>query len=901
MATVYDQAGKPTEIPDSQLQDALTSGQYGLPAGSQVPVSWDGELGTVPIEKFQDAVDGGAEVVSQADYAEAQRQAALQQDYGDFLHGAESFGIGALKEASLGASDFLVGRLGDEETKQSYRDIQEANPNANEAGRIFGIAAPIAADLATGGLATPELAAAEAARSGVSTARRVAEAANLPFNIVSKVGDVAKAGIRAVIGDEAESLGGQILQKGLAEAGKTAAEGALYSGGQTLGEESINEDPDLFGEKFMHSVGLGAIMGGDLGLGVGAYGKLLSAGISEIRREFAPEIAEKANSLLLDHLGISEDSDLSKKLADLADTPERAASNLREKLVGEGVISPGDTVEQTAIRARAARIGADEKLNDDYIRLDGELSRHPDASVQAMGPKISNLDEVIDNALPSSNFPGEKNPLGDNAADNMKAYIREKFDLRSQKIPVGYMGDLRDAAAAHIARQVGEASERITFGQAAQFSNELLEKMKTATGPTYDALERLQNGVSKMMESDAANVSQELWLAPLSEENLDKIEGMTPEQRDAAIESMEQHLPKARAAHEQFQKNLYTAKQMQLADEAATKVADKRAASGSHGVEEAIKHTIGHIGGVIGGGLLGHLAGHATFGAAPFAYAMGKKIVEERGKSTAVSALDKIATMGFVQKEVERQTAKVKKAVDSVFPAHLKSGGMDVDSFMEGVSSKSETNYERARDNAIRAAANAEPTLKVLQAQGISQHMPKMAAAFEKATLQSIAYLVQQIPQKSTAQDPLFPNAGDFAPTDQQQQEFLHKYNAVVNPVGVIKNVARGVAVPDEVDAFKATSPALYADVSQALQVKASKVTKMPPYAKVTNLKMFLGQHDQDSFVYDTGLQKNFVAPPPPPPSGGGAAARLSRPLQEFSEAHALSGQKSASKSGSIF
>lgn len=167
---LFDRKGKPVEVPDDQVPEALSSGAVGAPAGTRIPVRMDGTIGTVPIEKLTEALSSGAEVVPQSAYEAAELQAQYGDAKGKALAGTTEF----LNTATLGASDAAIGAVASKDFKRDIRKSREANPLTTGVATGLGIAAPIAADILSGGALTPELAAAAAERAAVRGAEGAA-------------------------------------------------------------------------------------------------------------------------------------------------------------------------------------------------------------------------------------------------------------------------------------------------------------------------------------------------------------------------------------------------------------------------------------------------------------------------------------------------------------------------------------------------------------------------------------------------------------------------------------------------------------------------------------------------------------------------------------------------------
>lgn len=156
-----------------------------------------GEVGSVPIENLSKALRGGAEIVSPQEY----EQADLQARYGDLKHQALALGTEALDTATLGASNAVIGGLGGKDVRETIRKSQEANPVSTGLGTAAGIIAPVVADVATGGAATPVVAGA-LERVGEKALVRAGEKALVEAGEHAAARELGQAG-RVVLGDVA--------------------------------------------------------------------------------------------------------------------------------------------------------------------------------------------------------------------------------------------------------------------------------------------------------------------------------------------------------------------------------------------------------------------------------------------------------------------------------------------------------------------------------------------------------------------------------------------------------------------------------------------------------------------------------------------------------------------------
>lgn len=247
---------QPVEVPDDQLHDALASGAVGAPVGTPIPVRMDGRVGAVPIENLGRAIAGGAEVVPQSVYDKAE----LQAQYGDAGHAAEALGAEALDTATLGLSNAAIGTIGGQGVRESIRKSQQAHPLATGVGTALGIAAPVAADVLSGGALTPEVAAAV----GEKVVARGAE--GLAARGVARAGEgvVARGAEAGAAGAAGEIGAGEALARvepaAAVRAPAPAVEGVLEDAPRGL----RGVGPEMQGEVVPNGPGLPAPAPGEL-------------------------------------------------------------------------------------------------------------------------------------------------------------------------------------------------------------------------------------------------------------------------------------------------------------------------------------------------------------------------------------------------------------------------------------------------------------------------------------------------------------------------------------------------------------------------------------------------------------------------------------------------------------
>lgn len=190
-----------------------------------------GELGTLskselPIAlKHRFTIPDNAEILAHNNHIEFGGTANALKTFGEAAAGTATFGTSRELENALHIT-----------TPEAQAGRAKEHPVARTLGDVTGIAAPLGA-----------------------------EAAGLKiFNPVAKI---------AGVGTEAGEIASQMAPEAIANMGRTgaqgAAEGLFYGAGQTINEHAMG-DPSVNGEKLLHNMGYGALLGGGVGGALGA-------------------------------------------------------------------------------------------------------------------------------------------------------------------------------------------------------------------------------------------------------------------------------------------------------------------------------------------------------------------------------------------------------------------------------------------------------------------------------------------------------------------------------------------------------------------------------------------------------------------------------------------------------
>lgn len=727
---LYTRDGKPVEVPDDQAADAIASGQLGAPRGTQVPVNWDGKVGTVPVENLPAAVGGGARVASQQELAQAQRQDYLEKEYGGPLGTAAAGGLGFADTATFGLAPAAAGALGGEGARKYIREVQEAHPTATTVGQVGGVIAPIIADVATAGAATPAVAGsvarigargaeaaleaarlAEAARAtatiarGAEVASEAARVANpsiltragqvlaAPQRALTAVGDVGEHVAQAVLGKEASSLAGQFVQKVGTMGVRGAMEGGAIGGLSNLSDQMLSEKPGVSGEKFLAAVGHGALLGGLLGGGLGAG----SVGLKAAIRAAEPALQRGADEAFVRAMGGSKR--LTQQAAE--ELGEGGLRSLRQRLVDDAVLKAGDAAEETAARVAQARVAAERGLTGELGKLDAyaRWAESETGREVRQGSSAKDLRDAIDRAFPAGKLESldqappvvrslrkeldalagvKEEPLTRAQTKSVRTTPEEQAEILGRKGPewdqyvaTGKMPESvmfkQVEVPAPKAPMPNPGDGRLSFGEAGQAMNAILDLAEGASGSQRQKLMGLYGEFAKVVEADALRAAGERGgdVMNVLAEKAAAGELATPKAVKVAAATKE--VARSLAGSEQVLGEAFQrARQYRFADQFAQEVLSAAERKGQKSLQEFVTGALG-AGGIasIGSALLGRssLAGGALGVAGGFA----KDWIKSRGASVAATTLDRLTGLEAVERSVAKFNRDLDRRVNRIF------------------------------------------------------------------------------------------------------------------------------------------------------------------------------------------------------------------------------------------
>lgn len=312
MAQLFDRkTGQSVEMPNEQVADALSSGQFGAQQGQRFNVrDENGEIYNVPVEQLRDALGGGFRLETDEEATKAQLEDKYGGTTGELLAGA----AGAARSLSFGLSDVMLTESGIAD-KAALAGLKDANPAASTAGEVAGVAASL---LIPGG--------------AIGKAGQAAEAATAGVRGVATLATGAEKAVEVALRGSSTGFGRALLAKGAGAAVGGAIEGALFGAGQVVSEAALG-DPEEVAEKALAHIGLSALLGGAtagvFGMGTELGAKAIGAGLKK-----GVDLA-KARGLIGDGDNIIESFAQRKAVKGLGATPSRMGAVEEKAMVEE--------------------------------------------------------------------------------------------------------------------------------------------------------------------------------------------------------------------------------------------------------------------------------------------------------------------------------------------------------------------------------------------------------------------------------------------------------------------------------------------------------------------------------------------------------------------------------------
>jgi len=310
------ESGEAINADPAHIPQLLASGKAAFKRGEVIPaIDADGRPTGISAEEAPDAFAQGYSYEPIA----SQTQRALKDTYGKGLGNELRAGAEGVARGLVPGADYAMEALGAD--KEGLAARKEYNPVSATTGEVLGFAAPalltlgetaaLRGSLEAAGVASkaalkkmaPETVAELAAQSGISAGKlgtAAAIARKTPAGLITEAGGAVSKGVEGLVGSEGtKTLASRIMQSAIPAAAGSAVEGAMYGAADSLSEAALG-DPEEVADKALSNIGVSALYGGVLGLGiggaVGALGKFLPSGEAKAIKEGISETTSSSPS-----------------------------------------------------------------------------------------------------------------------------------------------------------------------------------------------------------------------------------------------------------------------------------------------------------------------------------------------------------------------------------------------------------------------------------------------------------------------------------------------------------------------------------------------------------------------------------------------------------------------------
>lgn len=776
------------------------------------------------------------------------------------VEGAKALGENTLSSATLGLSDVALSQL------PGYSEGRQLRDETFRGAALTGQAA---------GFLVPGLGEVKA----LGTAGKVAKAIGAPAAAASRVASRAGSLAERLVAGAAPGAARRVIAKGAGGAIGGAVEGGIIGAGQALTESSI-QNKELTAELLLGHVRDGAAIGGALGGALGAGVETLAIGGRKVAQG-APRLLESmtgakgveglAQTKALASIG-ALGSDFKKIVKEGGkDAPRRLGERiLREAEFGfEGSGAVGRAVrsgleEHADIAGRVAqregeRVGAVYRQLGERgegvaaTRVAADVERDVLAPLRSSGyaPDLRiaksierDLAPVFRNVERADQYRVSRELIGtfrENAAKVDDA-------IRSKRAPIGRqaLAEL-EADAKAMRAHFGKAEQGFAIRELDNVLGNLraaqsqLEKGGVLGGRLAQASSALENLAKKVEESSAKN-----GVATLSHDYLWKLRQRIDKSikqwefgKDPRADAYRKVRDSIKAHAEEAAEKSSLGAEFKAANQSYSdwvkirNISEQRAASVAGNRSAGLTDTIVGAAGIAQGGITGGVM--AVVGP------LGNKFLRSAaGDRTLATLANSYSNWRKVTRAANNAAIQVSNSSRALVRASPVVAGT-------GLGTRLAQDFDRRREQTLEQQQDTERLVAQLTQQlgPVAEVDPGLASATIQAGSRGAAYLASILPPAPGFADLdsiSTPNGFDVPAS--LKEEFLRAEKAVRKPLSVIKTAEKGELTPDEVDALKASAPALYEAIRNHVVDEVSseaEAGRVPDYQRQAQLSMLTG------------------------------------------------------------
>ncbi len=217
--------------------------------------------------------------------------------------------------------------------------------------------------------------------------------------------------------------------------------------------------------------------------------------------------------------------------------------------------------------------------------------------------------------------------------------------------------------------------------------------------------------------------------------------------------------------------------------------------------------------------------------------------------------IETINKLGELQQTISKSAKQLGNLADAV--ASSSQGISPIKGFAAGkIAADDKKSYTKITEQIQSLNQDIEGTTNKIHdnTAGLEQHAPAVVDAMRQTAGRAISFLASKIPQTS---DP-GPLARKPEPSGTQIAHFNEYYQAVENPLVIMKQAAEGTLTQESLEAVATVHPALFTQIKQALMSSLSdnKKAKDMPYHKKMMISLLLGQN-LDGSLAPQSIQAN--------------------------------------------